>query len=215
MLTVITAASSRWLTTLAAVKAELGITGNDSDAMLQQWIAESSSAVEQFCNRVFAAEQVSETLRSDRSLRLLQLARWPLIEVTSIIEAGNAPLGAADYEAELPPAHLFRLSGDYRTCWATGKIVVQYWAGYKLPEQNAPPVPDSAQALPAVIQGCCNRIVGLRYAAQKRDPLLKAEETEGIGRSEYWVGGLQQSGSGGLPPDIAEALAAFRMPAIN
>lgn len=212
-LSVLTAASGRNLTTVAAVKAELGITDSSQDGIIASWIEEESAEIEAYCGRVFAGQQYRQIDHFDRQHGALQLDRWPLIEVTGITVAGSE-LSADDYEADLPPAHLFRLSGDRRTCWGYGRIVTDFWAGYRLPEGNAPTLPASAEPLPANIQRAVKELVKLRWASRKRDPMLKAEETEGIGRTEYWVGGTGDRSSGGLPPDVAARLDVYRAPCI-
>lgn len=63
MLTVNTAAPNRKLTTLAAVKTELSIADGAQDDALNGMIDQMSAAVESFCNRVFAIDAVTESLR--------------------------------------------------------------------------------------------------------------------------------------------------------
>jgi hypothetical protein len=70
--TVVTPASSHDLTTLDAVKDELPISGNGSDAILGRYISGASQAVEQYCNRVFVVETVSDQFLPN------QPRQWPV-----------------------------------------------------------------------------------------------------------------------------------------
>ena len=63
LLTVLTPASSRALTTLANVKDEIDVTSDDSDARLERWIVEESERIETYLGRVLAQEVVQETFR--------------------------------------------------------------------------------------------------------------------------------------------------------
>jgi hypothetical protein len=97
ILTVTDAATSYDLTTLANVKAELGITSGDGDTILRRYISGASQAAMQYCNRVFAVETVSEQFLPGRRERMirgivspLQLSRWPLTAVSSVTEDGAA-----------------------------------------------------------------------------------------------------------------------------
>jgi hypothetical protein len=58
LLTLLTPASNRELTTLAVVKDEIDTTGGDSDARLLRWIAEESERIETYLGRVLAQEVV-------------------------------------------------------------------------------------------------------------------------------------------------------------
>src|SRR4051812_41668403 len=89
ILTVTTAADSYDLTSLANVKAELSITDGTSDTLLRRYISGASLAASHYCNRVFAVETVTERFLAGHRcgyLGPLQLARWPLITVTSVTE---------------------------------------------------------------------------------------------------------------------------------
>ena len=64
-------APSRGLTTLADVKQEFGITGGTDDAFLLDLIAQTSTAIEGWCNRAFARETLTETFRLSCSVDAL------------------------------------------------------------------------------------------------------------------------------------------------
>ena len=66
--TVLTAASSYDLTTLANIKDDLAIPSTDtsSDATLARFITEQSALVAQYCNRVFPIETIQDVIYPDR-----------------------------------------------------------------------------------------------------------------------------------------------------
>lgn len=68
-------------------------------------------------------------------------------------------------------------------------------------------------AIPADVVDACLRLVTLRFSARGRDPMLRAVDTMGVGRKEYWVGGPPKSGS--LPEEIAGMIELYRVPVIG
>ena len=96
-MSVTTAASTYDLVSLADVKADWAITGTDAtrDAFLSRAISRCSTAAGQYCNRVFPSEMVTETFFAERDIQPrmnyggvdpLQLTRWPIVAITSVVE---------------------------------------------------------------------------------------------------------------------------------
>lgn len=85
MITVVTAASTYQLTTLASVKTLLSIPTTDTtkDALINMVIDQVSDIVSGICDRVFAKEVVRETLPGTARLRII-LSRRPIISVSSV-----------------------------------------------------------------------------------------------------------------------------------
>jgi len=102
--TVISAASTYDLTTLADVKDDLGITSTASDATLARMISAVSAAVANYCNTVFPVETVCDTFYPDRlsalydiptKVRPLILSRGPVVRTaSSFATAGIISTGA-------------------------------------------------------------------------------------------------------------------------
>ena len=89
---VITAASTYDLTTLAVMHDELNIPSNDTskDASLARIITAVSAGVAKYCNRVFALETVRDVIFPQRDaypyqvpgdIAPLQLSRWPIVQM--------------------------------------------------------------------------------------------------------------------------------------
>jgi uncharacterized phiE125 gp8 family phage protein len=196
MLTVTTPATSFDLTTLATVKAELGITSRDGDAKLAGMIRQASGAVSDYCRRVFAQETVVETVRTDRLQPELILCRYPVTSMASVVENDNE-LDADEYEVNLSNGILTRVHGA-RTCWwPCGKTVIAYTAGHAL-----------LNGLPQAVERACITLVSHLWSAAGRDPLLKANAVDGIGSREYWIGGTGSHGA--LPPEVIGLLGPHR-----
>lgn len=204
MLTVTSPAASYDLTTLAAVKTALEVTGSDDDAFLSDLIERASGFIAAWCNRVFARETVEETFRLSRPAYHVQLARWPVASIATISEAGTA-LTSAEWEMDASTGTLYRLgSSDNRCTFPAAKIVVSYTAGYLLPG-------DAGRTLPAEVEGACIALVSLAYHQKGRDPLVKSA-TLGQTALSYWSGG---NGEDGMPADVAPILMRYRQMAMG
>ena len=74
ILAVTAPAAQRGLTTVATVKRELGITGSADHDFLEDLILQASAAIEGWCRRVFAQEEVTETFLLSAERAVLHLA---------------------------------------------------------------------------------------------------------------------------------------------
>lgn len=213
---VVTPATNRALASLSDIKAELEITDTSKDTILSTMIIEESKAAEVFCKRVFATETVRETIRqpagwyfpAHRQLHgqlpsQIVLTRWPVVSIASITEDGTA-IAPTDYEADNESGSLLRLSAStYPISWTARAIVVQYTAGYALPADSAPNLPED-------IQRAVKEMVKLRFFARGRDPLVRVHSEPGLGSSDYWVGPLRGQADYGMPSQIAAMLEPYR-----
>ena len=69
------------LATLAAVKAELGITDTTNDALLQSYIDQASAMIERLCGRWFGKATYRETLAGYGRL-WLTLTCTPIVQIS-------------------------------------------------------------------------------------------------------------------------------------
>lgn len=86
-LSVTTVAPTLRLTTVTAVRAELGHPASD-DAFVAALIDQSSSAIVAYCHRPFARETYTEILPGFGTIRL-QMARTPIVSITALTIWGN------------------------------------------------------------------------------------------------------------------------------
>lgn len=196
ILTVTTPAGSSDLTTIADVKADLGITSITDDALLTRYVAESSLEFAAVCNRVFGLETVAELMRPTSALDVLVMRRRPIVAITSIVEDDDAALTVDDYELDKAAGMIWRLESDCRRRWYANKLVVTYQAGYALPG-----------SAPRDLQKAVRAIVKAQYLSKGRDPLVRSEAVPGVYEVAYWVGGLP--GGAAWPADIAAAIARY------
>lgn len=177
-ITVVTPAAAARLTSLARVKAELGLTDDTDDAVLEPMIDRASSAISRETRRTFGVETVTETIDGSGS-RLLGLTRTPIVSVSAVTEDGTT---ITDYSVEDAEAGaLYRPVGWGRSggmrmwgteAYASGYILpgyqdqrysVTYQAGYTLPEQSSP-------TLPGAVEQACLETVKAWYFARDSDP---------------------------------------------
>lgn len=220
MFTVTTAATVTALTTLAAVKTELDITGTDENDWLLAQIAVATDQICSYLNvpvagdgtKTLGRETIVETIRFPHNTvwgpqrnfverKDIILSRHPVLSVSSVVEDGTA-LTTDEYELDGAQGTLSRLTtDDFKRTWFANKVVVTYVAGWLLPGETG-------RTLPYDIEDACIQLVKAERFARKRDPMLKGEETAGIGRNDYWVGATP--GGNSIPSDIAAALDPYR-----
>lgn len=196
-LTIIEAAAETKLTTIAAAKAELQVSSGADDAYLTTLIDQASDAVRSWCKRVFAVETVRESIYPDKPGKSLMLSRWPVVAITAVTINGVAE-DVANVEAE-DSGHLFRLDASgCRTSWPSGRIVVEYSAGYVLPGRPG-------RTLPNDIERAALSLVKGNWFARTRDPMIRSETVEGAGSTDYFSGTVSR-----LPPDVESLLSPYR-----
>lgn len=193
MLTVSVAATSTRLTTLDAVKRELGIATTADDARLLGYIDQASAVIADYLGRTIARETVIETLRIQPAADAILLRRWPVISIASVLEDGVTLL-ASEYERD--DSRLYRLQDDERARWPAVKIVITYTAGYDLPA-----------GVPAAVERAALQLVTSMQAARARDPSLRSESIEGIG-AQSWLD--PRNGGGPLPDGVVALLNPYR-----
>lgn len=190
MLTIIDAADSYDLVSLAGAKAALNVTGSSEDAKIAAWIEQASAAISTYCGRVFAVETVRETIRHNIMTTSLVLARFPIVEVHSVVE-GTTTLTDDDYEVDAASGIVDRLFGKRSACWSPEAISIEYEAGFT--------------SIPADLQRAC--IVFLTHIQSNagRDMTLRSSATTDI-LSESWF----EPSSDALPPEVASLAEPYR-----
>ena len=194
MLEIVTPAATNDLITLATAKRELGVTDAAQDARITDLIREASDLVAQWCNRAgFGRETLRQTERLASPLDVLVLQRDLGVVVTSVTEDGLA-LSANEYERG--GVLLYRLRDGVRVAWAARTVVLEYQAGFTLPD-------DAPSALE---RACLDLLAGL-WHGQGRDPAVRNETTEGVGAVGYFE---HRADTLPLAPDRLAALERYR-----
>lgn len=223
--TVVTPAASRDLTVSAVVADDWGVT--DATVMgdggfLDRTVTRCSRAAENFCNRIFAYETVQDDISlphdgfprtTSRRTFTLQLSRWPVAALTSVAVDGDDLVAGTDFLLDAETGQLTRLDtyGNPKD-WTGIQTVVVYSAGYWTPAQQAESgaAPTGVDDLPDDIVDAVGRMVYTRYAERQRDPLIKSEQIDGVGRTDYLI----PSSGGNLSPDVEDILRAYRVPVV-
>ncbi|HJQ59419.1 MAG TPA: hypothetical protein VJ890_21105 [Vineibacter sp.] len=196
--TIVTPAAERNLVTLDDLREQLRVRPGDTanDAWYTKVIARSSLAAERYCNRIFAKQGYSDVFRGGTSGmgdEPLVLSMAPVDPLTLEVTLDGAVMAADGYALQPLPSHLWRVGSS--TAWSNSTgLTVAYTAGFD-------PIPADVQQ--AVLDLCT-----MENAGRGRDPMLRATESPGLGRQEYWVGGVP--GSSLLPQDIASLLNPYR-----
>lgn len=193
MLSVSVAAESTALVTLAAYKADQGITATTDDTYHTGLIASASLAIAKACRRPhFGRETVVQTERLTCYRLCIILDRDIAVSVSSVVVDG-VTLDTDEYEAD--GALLYRLRDDTRECWAPGKIVITYAAGYSLPN-----------GAPADLARACVLTMSAWSAARGRDPLLRSQTHEDTGAESYLD---PRDGAEVIPPQAVALLSNY------
>jgi len=131
------------LVSLANMKTYLGITGNTYDDFLTEQLTLISSAVENYCGRVFTQTNYTQTiykndLDNEVITQALYLYHFPTISITSITETlsgVSTVLTATDYRIHLPTSTLYRLDNGAKVSWLscgdyTSYLTIVHSAGF-------------------------------------------------------------------------------------
>jgi hypothetical protein len=217
-LTVLTQAAKTDLTTLAAVKSELGIKGGQDNEWLTLQIQVATQIVTGYLNiseaddgtstlgretlvetfRVHHSRYLSRRLDSERNQYLI-LSRRPVTSIASIVQDGTA-LDPSEYEVD-GAGILKHLAADRPTDWNGNKIVATYTAGFLLPGQ-------SGRNLHIAIESATIGLVKAAYGARDRDPNIKSENIPGLIETNYFFRSPEPGAP--LPEEIAQKLNKFR-----
>lgn len=204
--TVIDQAKSYNLTSLINVKAELSITDTNSDTLLNRYITSASAAAAQYCNRVFVVESIQDQFCGVRDTVLfrarhgvLQLSRWPISGITSVVVNSVTLVENTDFITDAINGQLTRLdSSGQRTSWCGLSITVNYNGGFDV--------------IPSDVEDAVIRMVTKRYRAKGRDATLKQESIPGVIERQFWI--ATGTDAGNMTPDITDILDNYRVPLI-
>jgi hypothetical protein len=194
----VTPAAERNLVTLEDLREQLRVRPGDTanDAWMTKVIARASLAAERYCNRIFARQTYNDVFLADVTGmpgEPLILSQAPVDAASLEVTLGGAALGAAESALEPLAGHLWRVGSG--AAWvSSGGLSVTYDAGF--------------YPVPADVQQAVLDLATMENAGRGRDPMLRATESPGLGRQEYWVGGVP--GSSLIPQDIASLLNPYR-----
>lgn len=209
VLTINTPATTYDLTTLATVKAELGLTTTAEDVNLATWITQASAACAAYCNRVFGLETVTEVFRNKflypfrndnyRNIVSVMLTRTPLVSMLTLTQDGVVLVQDVDFQLDKEEGLIYRLdpSDDSLTNWYFQKLTANYTGAYAL-----------VGSLPHNIERACITQVQAIRASASRDPSVRSENIPGVLSTTYWT--AQPGDNGALEPAVTALLDPYR-----
>lgn len=201
LLTVVTAATraERRLCQIEALARELLLGAEVEAAAVLDLIDKASAAIASHCRRVLAEEVVSETFRIPLpDGHPLILSRTPVTAIASVLEDGIAIL-PADRELEAESGLLHRLRQDQRSAWS-GKVVVEYTAGWRMPGQTNRTLPDD-------IERAAVLLAAAMHHARGRDMAVRSESVDGVASISYRD---PKAGHDDMPAEVAGLLSRWR-----
>lgn len=195
------------LTSLANVKAELGITDSASDTLLRRYITSASAAASQYCNRVFAVETVMDEIWPHRDptpgsafgrFEPLTLSRYPVTDVPIVIENGVTLADKINFRVDYDKGQLVRLGmNGLPTVWPHFYLISSTY-------------PSGFAPIPADLEDAVVRMVTKRWSAKGRDATLKSENIPGVRDVTYWIATGNEAGN--MTPDVTDILDNYRVP---
>ncbi len=208
MLSVVTKAPKTGLTTLSTVKSALNISGTAQDPYLTLLIDQASTFVCDYLGvaqaedgtKTLGHETLQETFLLRECRSLIQLARVPIIAVTSIVEDDSHALSQDDYMLTKATGFIRRMRGSAPGLWHTHKVTVSYSAGWVLPDEE-----DSN--LPAAIQAAVIDIIKNERSARTRSADVKVEDIPDVMRTEYFANIMNTPGA--VSPQTAAKLDPY------
>lgn len=218
------------LTTLSAIHEELPASVTSSqDSYITRLIKQASRSLETYCDRSFTRARATETISVPIARALpvrLRLPRYPVATVYGVtLEADGTTVDPTSYVLEQSgiAGVLFRATGWGALTWDLASVplnygiatslstreiryVVDYDAGYD-DASGSPGTP--AVPVPADLERACIELVKGWFYTRTRDPFVKSIEVTGVGKTDYWVGGLPGA-DGGLPDSITDLVDVYR-----
>jgi len=207
------------MTTLADVKAMLGITDMDQDIRLENLINRTSAMIAHYCDRVFIRSTYTAETHTGTNRQALCLRQWPIVSVSSVTSGGTA-LATTEYELkpqDMERGVLYKADGwnqntTYATgltsdTWASGRdYSVTYIAGYYMPTQVGY-TGGADGSLPMELVSLCETMVASANLAWKYQALGLKRITEGALTYEW--GTAAAYGPHGLPADLEAIIARY------
>lgn len=208
------ALTAQALTTLDALKAELGIHSGHEDAYLEALIERSSARLASLCERSFHHQAGVVERATGYATPFLLLRVRPVLSVASVVVRGET-LGADSYRIKPAEGLLVRTCGAwgrYAQGWGVERepiagseldeAIVTYTGGYVTPAQATAELP---RTLPFDIEEAALALAVLAYRQRGRDATIKSEKILSASIT-YATGGEAAT----LPAVVRDVVTAYR-----
>ena len=141
---------------VADVKAWLGITATDNDAMIQRLITAASEFIEQWLSRDIVVTTYTNERYHGRGAPMLMLKNWPIVSVSAITVTAQDGTLLSTYAATdcwFDDRSVYLLNGN-TFAKGYGNVQVTYQAGYS--------------TIPYGLSQACIELVAMRYKERDR-----------------------------------------------
>jgi hypothetical protein len=208
-----TAASSDNLTTLEAIKLEIGIVDDLSlDSYFRAQIQQASAEIHSITGQYFPQERVTEQV-AGLGMKNLSLIRRPLVTIHEILsdsdpitdyEIGNADAGILFREAgwRWTSGNWWGIEGTPVTGEEDWQFSIDYTAGYLTPQQVLD-AETGTRTLPFDIERACIELIKGRYYSRDRDANIVSERIGDYAVTYSQTLGVQAKAMDLLAPWIA------------
>lgn len=196
------------LATLAALKADLGITDSSQDAALGAALDQASAAAERYCRRRFGVAEYQQHItyhwrQASEPIGVI-LRAYPVTSLTAATRNGDA-LDVLRIEVDNEVGLAFWLDERGNRCaFATGQYRLNFKAGYNLPEGEED---DEAQPLPDDLQRGVLLLAASVWYGRARDPSIRIEDVPDVAAITY---GTAAMGDADLPGHVTAWLDPYR-----
>ena len=208
--TIITLAASARLTSLENVCLDLGLEiGSTRDRQIDRFIDTVSGRVATLCNRAFGRQIYRERIYSIPCEGVVLDAGPQVNRIISVWIQGGAAYDPRDYMLSngklllSGPSNGAIGDGSAYNLWHSLRpsLVVEYEAGWLLPDEKVGTDFTGDTLLPADVESAVIQLVGVAVSEAGRDFTVKQESVEGIGSKTFYV----QGSNAMLPHPGAEA----------
>lgn len=171
----------------------LAVTGSTDHSKVRRCLTQASDVISRWCNRIFPIETLQETFQARDRPSHLVLARYPVVEIVSIIEC-DATLAPSDYHVDRETGVLLRLNSGRFWAWPAGNVVVTYRAGYA--------------TIPGAVQRAAELLVARFHWFDGADMLVRSVDVPDVSSRSYL-----DHPAGHLPAEVEALLSDYRRPA--
>ena len=215
-ITVVDAAPDELLTTIEAIKRNLGITDPDEDEQIEDMIRQNSDFIKSYTSRIFARQNVTETFIG-KGLPNVQLSITPIISISSLLLKTAV---VTDFTIDDAEAGIIQIKTGFTSTelgWNTIDRAVSpygikdwsctYIGGYTLPSWQTTGIPRS---LPYDLERACIEMTKTTYHNASLDGSIKTYKVGDTTVSWNRSSSSSSANDAGIPTVAANILDYYR-----
>ena len=188
------------LTTVEAVKTQLGITGTADDDRIEFYIRAVSATIENYCKRQFSEQDYEHTFQPTYTDHIFA-EEYPVREITKVTY-GEEELDPADYSFE--NGGIFKTEGTWNR-----ETTIEYTAGYVLPgDEDLTATPPIVRDLPYDLEAAAIFYATINYNTTNSAG-IKSEQVDVL-RVQYGDGNVVGGKVLPLPATVMAMVNPYR-----